>query len=50
MLCLFPRKIFSEKCFPYFLVFGATENNSQTEHILGLTKKTYLVWENDLYF
>jgi hypothetical protein len=29
MLCLFEHKIFSEKYFRYFLVFGATENESQ---------------------
>jgi len=50
MLCLFRRKIFYWKCFPYFLMFGAIENNSQTENIFDLTKKAYLVLKNDLYF
>jgi hypothetical protein len=27
-LCLFRRKMISEKYFSYFLMFGATENNS----------------------
>jgi hypothetical protein len=31
-------------------VFGATENNSQIENISGLTKKAYLVLENDFRF
>jgi hypothetical protein len=31
--CLFGCKIIFEKCFSYFLVVGATENNSQTKNI-----------------
>jgi hypothetical protein len=31
-------------------MFGAIENNSQTENIFDLTKKAYLVLKNDLYF
>jgi hypothetical protein len=34
----------------YFLVFSATENNSQTENIFGLTKKASLVLKNYLHF
>jgi hypothetical protein len=50
MIRLFRHKMFFEKWFPYFLVFGATENNRQTENIFGLTKKAYSVSENDLHF
>jgi hypothetical protein len=49
-LRLFLCKIFSAKCFPSFLVFGAIENNSHTETILCLTKKASLVSENDFHF
>jgi hypothetical protein len=50
MLRLFRCEIFFVKCFPYFSVFGAIENNIQTENIFYLTKKAYLVSENDLHF
>jgi len=35
---------------PFFSVFGATENNSQTENIFGLTKKASLVLKNGFRF
>jgi hypothetical protein len=50
MLRLFRCEIFFVKCFSYFSVFGMIENNSQTENIFCLTKKVYLVSENDLHF
>jgi hypothetical protein len=40
----------SEKYFSYFLAFGATENNNQTENIFGLIKKASLISENDFTF
>jgi hypothetical protein len=42
--CLFRRKIFSGKCFPYFLVFDAMENDVQNENIFGLTRKASLIF------
>jgi len=38
MLCLFRRKIVSEKCFRHFLVFGGSKNNSKSENDFRLTK------------
>jgi hypothetical protein len=38
MLCLFRRKLVSEKWFRHFPVFGGGENNSQPENDFRLTK------------
>jgi hypothetical protein len=45
MLCLFWRKIFYEKCFLYFSVLGAIENNSQAENIFQFDQKIFYSFE-----
>jgi hypothetical protein len=50
MVQLFRRKKILKNVFRTFRCFVVTEINSQTENISGLTKKTSLVSENDLYF
>jgi hypothetical protein len=36
--------------FPYFLVFGATENDGQIENIFILTRKAYLIFRKLFMF